>query len=321
LNLSRLAWLQDGKACGTPAYVAPEFDVNGVGELDEKSDVFSMALVLALVWHDIGQGQHFDSYVMVNPIEERDDCGWDIKFDIGAGIVGLDDETKLELTNLLISMTKKDKALRIDLQGAIKKLEDIYLKHKCKVIPAEHHASVNDAIRIARAARVALHDVHGNAMDTWAIKLLVDELKKQIELLTDNGYAIHEFVNALGVTAFHSVKTKRALLEKTDEIFENFASASRQIERLRQNLRDLFGVIGGENSLPDEKAHRLRLLSEQIAHLSVCENKVAKSVLTFDCAVTESQRLLKKVANVQRALDGFDELKPALGVLARLKAY
>jgi serine/threonine protein kinase len=318
LNLSRLSSKPDGRACGTPSYLAPDYDINGVAELDEKSDVFSIALVLAMIWRDSVQREICDSANSIHPLYERESSNWSINFNIGAAIDGFSDKIKQDLTNLLQFMTKKNKPDRADLSAAIIMLEDIYLAHKLTKIPSVYHQGVRDAVNVARVARVKLQELSCRQVNPYSVKSLGEELKSQIKLLHQNCYATREFVAALGIASFNRYVTESMLIDNVDEIVTKFIGAHEEIEKQRQQLRDLFMIVGAEKTISTDKAARLRLVSGQIAHLGTCLEKVAHTPLTLDNVAAETSRLMKKAANIQRALDGFDELKPAREVLARL---
>lgn len=311
VNLARFSHTQDKKPCGTPCFVAPEFQD---GALDEKSDVFSMAFVLGLILRDKYQLSVMSSS---NPyiLEERVYSDWKINFDIDDAIVGLTPQLKQELTNLLQLMTKKDKADRIDLDTAIATLENICTQRMTAKIPSKFINFVNEGVRIARQARIALLNFQKKPFNISNVTALVAELKNQIASVPDDTYATPRFIDILGVDAFRGIMLKSMLLENIDKTTKNFCDLFQKVSDFKIKLRYLFAIVGNENILTDEKAQRLRLLADKIAHLDACLDKVQHKVLTFDHVVAETKRLAKEVAKIDRALAGFDELRPTLECL------
>lgn len=99
------------RASGSLPYLAPEHIYQGIGRIGDKSDIYSMARVIALVWNVDFSVYGHDSYRMINP-----DSKLLRLFD---GIADLNEIVKAMIKKTLIAMLSYDPTARLSLDKAI----------------------------------------------------------------------------------------------------------------------------------------------------------------------------------------------------------
>lgn len=109
---------------GTPFYHAPEV-WDKLPTASVKIDVFSMARVIAELWHD----KTLEIALALNSVEYVKDNAHNIDLNtLFSGIVGLDDENKSLIKTTLAGMFRADSNLRLSIDEAIESLSHVNQK-------------------------------------------------------------------------------------------------------------------------------------------------------------------------------------------------
>tara|TARA_R110000868_G_scaffold58131_7_gene179587 strand:- start:3588 stop:5231 length:1644 start_codon:yes stop_codon:yes gene_type:complete len=233
LNLSRLSEVNDQRACGTPNYL-PSEAITGV--LDERSDIFSTALVIAMLWRDSNQFKMIQIDKLSDVIKARTAAGrdWRLVFSMFEGIE-ISKVRQHEIEQVLTEMTAKLQSDRLSLEACLNKFEGICMSHRQEheAIPERDFQAMKNGQNAAHVARKTLSVLSRRTIYEPAVcqsmrdntDELFGYLASIIQILDDNPFTIGEFANSLGIQFFKGITERNVLRAQLEDMIDEFHAA------------------------------------------------------------------------------------------------
>lgn len=315
-NLSQYQNVDDHMNCGTPFYAACEaYD----GKIVPGSDVFSIALIIALLFRDkIQRGlvAYADGDKEISKVlSYRMNESWKISFDLFDGIPELSDECKKKIKALLIAMTQKDPQRRPKLHDCIQRLESIYWQYRMDLVPPAYQDNVKYAVSWAQATRDDLSVLSKNKITSdYVLNTLSDSLARRINALTDDKYSLREYTNTLGLKCLRSILDKQQLINQVNDVVQHFIEAENNTKFLIADLTDLYNkaIKLNPSSFTHAQQQILDDLKVQLAQHQLFVDNITNQPLQLDHIVTLTDHILKKNGKIERAMVYFDKLRPVI---------
>jgi serine/threonine protein kinase len=333
LNLAKLRCSGDKYACGSGHYIAPEtLDLDS----GDASELFSTALVLALIWRDksqyklsqtLRQDKDDDDIDVTKQHQEiikmRKLAGWKITFDMFDGLNDLNESTKIEIKAQLTRMTEVSQHKRGTVENAIVVFEKLYLSHKfghpgavkAELEPAHagHEAAVSIRAKLLFYANLKVSE--GKTLSqNFAIWLCMQLPPSNQPVLLDHPAAIREFVFALGVRDFFELTTRQSLIDKANQIVNDFYAMHNQLRELHEKFKTTHADMLALNIL--DLSTQFALFS-QCVKLDIFCSHMKKTTLDFSLIANETRHMQEKFNKFNAAYDYFAGLvgfleRPAL---------
>lgn len=275
---------------GTHLYAAPERFLYSTAY--EASDIYSMALIVGLLWRDKNQ-RHVTKLSVTAFILAREACDWRINFDLFKDMPGLPYSCKSMLMNFLFSATEFEPHKRPSIDECIKTLRNIYHtykehQHSFKDNGKNIHSAKSAAEKAARVltsyGKISISEESANA---WRA-----ELKTTIDTLPDTNIAVFEFMGTLGLNCFTGCRSKAMLLAKIDQIVADYFSVYKMISTMQSDMNDMFmkAIAAG---LKEDDQHAIRVFKE-INQLSAFRSKRLECTLNLDTMFSETEHMRRK---------------------------
>ncbi len=323
LNLSKLRNSKDKKTYGSGHYLAPETLQQDSGD---HSDLFSTALVLALIWRDKNQYELTQKFcpkgsdkidhckVHKEIIEMRKKAGWKITFDMFDDMKDLSEATKSAIQEQLTKMTDVSQFNRGTVESAIIVFEKLYLSYKYDkpdVVKTEkdaahtgHQAAVSVRTKLwgYTGFTVAESKTLTKSFDIW---LCMQVPPSDQPVLPDHPAAIREFDFALGVPEFRGLTTRQAIIDKAYQIVDDFYAMHHQLIALHKKLKTTHADMLTLDSV---------IISAQYALFSQCVNldgfcsRMKNTTLDFSLIAEATRHMQEKFVKVNAACDYFEGL-------------
>jgi serine/threonine protein kinase len=243
---------------GTPDYIAPELILRKTYQIDNHfrssmSDVYSLGLTLARLWGStahIYQGDLKDVYNVLETTKKRlkavvatadERPAFTDLFD---SITGITDSQKEKIRDIIRSLCHHRYEERLTLDQADTLFSDIY-------IADQYDNHLSESIKLAstcgKTDRAALKLNH-NLSNCVAV------ITESVRHITDNPACIREYVTALGVKALQDCRSRKDVIDSTNQLLASFkregtallgllemTEVSHAIACITPKLRDLFG--------------------------------------------------------------------------------
>tara|TARA_R110000868_G_scaffold58131_7_gene179585 strand:- start:125 stop:1603 length:1479 start_codon:yes stop_codon:yes gene_type:complete len=196
-------------------------------ETTVKSDIYSMARVIGLVWRD-RDPVFSDQSDLKNVMRRRITDGWVANFRLFYGIEGLLLEERSNICAQLQVMTQLNPADRPDLQACIDCFQRLYLNFKLRSLPL----SVQDSVSVANQQA---QDLLQQLRRVESFTDLYSSIRHSIHFVPDNKYAMAEYIETLGVECFAGLISKGELLELLKSIETSFQDKMDTLSQLHDH--------------------------------------------------------------------------------------
>lgn len=303
-NLSRWSDVNDGKAVGTLSYISPDALTSC---LDEKSDLYSLMLIIALLWRDAEQ-LRIDG--LEDPIPERIDNNWIIKLDLFHDIDGIPENIKVRIQKFISKCTSLSKEDRPNMTDAIHEFSDIYLAYKLSTIPVQFHAEVKSAHEIGYQARYKMRGMSEKGIDPDAVMTLSQNLLKMMGNLPASEYAVREFSECSGIGEFANVKTQKMIVDKINKAVKVFTDEYQFLHQQCDKLYEMYTDIVSKKSITSEETDCIKILLEQILYAEKIPEKLAHKPLNVDEIIDQAARLIYRNQKISRAITEVEKRLP-----------
>jgi serine/threonine protein kinase len=317
LNLSKLSTVRAKKNCGSGHYISREALNMDTGD---HSDLFACALVIALIWRDKTQAALTQVIVELGHeavIKFREKNNWVIKFDMFKNIEELGDAEKSAIEALLTKMTDAFQFNRGTIEEALVAFEKLYLTYKYNKPDTSkedrdaayqgHDAAVTTRAKLKYYAdnnqvKVTDRKILADNLDIW---LSMEDYKTHQPVLPDHPLAILEFIQALDVPQFHGLSTKQHIIEKANNIIDEFYRTLNQLTAFSDQFQLLYTEHEKLNGVDYKMS--IIILSQKVRLEKFCA-RMNETKLDFSLMATETAHMKIKLAKTKATFGYFEEL-------------
>ncbi len=307
-NLSRWSFDNDKKIVGTKCYLSPDVLIS---DLDEKSDLYSLVLIIALLWHDSEQ-LRIES--IDDPLRERKKTNWKINLDLFNDLYEMPQEIKDKLRAWMMKCLSFDKKDRPTLYEAINEFAAIYLQYKLLEIPQQFHAGVQAAHEVGYIAKYDICTIGAKGINPSTALTLKNILLQHIYSIPDNKYAVQEFSERSGITAFANCKSQKMLEDKVNKSIKVFTDEFLCLQQQQSKLREMYTGIVSKKNITRDEADCANILLEQILYAEKIPDKLAKKPLNLDELIDQASRMIFRNQKITRAIHSVNKLLQTIEV-------
>lgn len=294
-GLARLMHVQDGQSCGTPAYVPKE--IYEKTHQDEKADIFSAGLTLALIFNDQYQYE-IASLNVKELLEKREEYDWNIPLNLfyynhQQNIL---ENIRQSVTDILQDMLSANSAERPTIDKCIAMLETAYEEYRDLCWTPNVLPIIRQARTVAKEAR--------SFLDKYQAKPITDELAvefiKQFEniLVPLHDYTIElmEFNIVFDCELVYQSVSKNTLITPIKNAIRDLLASRKQIDDIHAKFNTLL-----ENK---DEQHKPALL-EEIRKLDQFRKSMQNVPFDLSNLPKEAQHNRNKHGKLQQILQGF----------------
>ena len=292
VNLSRYKNKKDKISCGTANYAAPEVYK---GKDNQYSDIFSMALVVGMIWRDWTQIK----------VCQRGYGPPGLGFDLFKGIkADVPHTCQTEVLNILEQAIRPVKKTRPEAGSCQKEFERIYLDFRQQAIP-EDSQYIEQGFYFAGATKNIQACYAATPITKEDALRLQEYFTKCVKQLPGNAVAIREFVSSLGFQCFSGIDSVEGFVDEMQQIIDNFFAAHADILVIRA---EMLGQLEGFALLqyPDEAS--AAALASHIEQLDVFAKNILNTPIDFDKLVAETVHMHRKFSKMVSEYACFNNL-------------
>lgn len=284
------------RLAGTRAFCAPEiFKCQPC----MGSDIYSMALVLAMIWRDKNQLRFACQHGTV-VLKLREKSEWHIIFDMFHGIEGLSESLKAAIALLLDRMVDKDPVNRPDIDECIYVFEQIYLEFKLSTLPESCHAAVRASHQLAIDTRKELELKAQQPLEKCEqLQMLEKFLFDKIDLLADEPAAIQEFAETTDIEFLNDADNLKI---RITEVIKSFAQ---QFDMTCAYQKTLLELQQNHHDIPSSSRHDL---DDKISEINEFLDKIRKTPLDLNHVYAAANHLERKNIKLNHAVKYFKTL-------------
>jgi serine/threonine protein kinase len=283
VNLSRYKNKKDKLSCGTACYAAPEVYQ---GKDNQFSDIFSMALVVGMIWRDLAQIK----------ICKRGygpaGCGFDLFEGITADVPHTCQTDILNILKHAINSMKKARPAAATCQN---EFERIYLDFRQNVAMPEDRQNIEQGFYLADTTKSIQACYAATPVTKEDALRLQDYLTRCVKQLPRHAVAIREFVSSLGFQCLSGMGSAEDFVDEMQHIIDNFFAAHADILVIRAEMLgqlERFALL----QYPDETS--ATALASHIEQLDVFAKNILNTPIDFDKLVAETTHMHRKFSKM-----------------------
>ncbi|EKD71421.1 MAG: serine/threonine-protein kinase [uncultured bacterium] len=210
-GLSRRKDVHDQKICGTIYFLAPEGPLK-TAELDEVSDIYSMGLILAMLWRGTTKSL------------QEGEVEWKTVDNLLRDLT-LDGKISEKIVNNIMAMISKERSKRPSLEIAISEFEKIYEEYL--------HSQNKDFIFKAYQISNDFNDTMYHKSYIRTTKQFQEFLKKYINQLPNDPETLNEFSGIAQVYTFFGKKNATEIINIINDCYSLYDKYNAEIQSLR----------------------------------------------------------------------------------------
>jgi serine/threonine protein kinase len=286
----------DKKYPGTMMYAPFETVYHKV--VNESSDIFSIGIVLALLWRDMHEMLLDDNSVL----SDRELNEWKIPLNLFNGIPDLPPEFTDQIKLNLEKMLDKDQSARPGIDECIKNFKTIYQVYKYDKTESEDIAVSITANILAEQANSLFTEYADKVATADNIKQLTAALHTVYKDIPSPSGGSLIFAKEQNTYYLASCRSKEDFVKKTDGLLNSYQHSLEDLNKL--NIAYLKFI---DDTMPTEKGTKLFSdLTQHQNELTTFINKMKSIKLNLDTINTETAHMTRKLGKMQDTMKGLE---------------